>query len=494
MKESAPMQSIHLTEYYYILNKHRSLIMASLLIIVSLTLLLTFLLKPVYRATATMVIDKEQTASPLTGERLDFESYISQSLTFNTHFELITSRPVMERLIRELKLDQMGSEAHMSIGLLQAFVSQFKKNIRLLLRNEAEPLSAEEELTRLIQELRTKINIDPVRDTRLLKVNVEDHDPVLARNIANTLAKVYIKYNVENRLKSSQTTLSSMTDQLYDMKKNLESAEQEFLAFKQQEQLFSITGKQKVIEQKIEDFNDAYLAARNKRLELDAKLKELNRIVQSKENVLHARSLIGNAVLDNLYSQLLDSEVELTRLSKVFKSKHPKMIQLRTKIDKTRKKLREELIKEIDTLKAERSVLASRENVLQKTTSDFENDALETNSKELQYSIHKRNVDTNQKLYDTLLSKVKESNLMGNLDVSNIRIAEEAPLPVNPIKPKKKLNVILSIVLGLLTGIGLSFFWDYLDRSLRTEEDIERYLALPVLSVVPLVQAPEGKA
>jgi uncharacterized protein involved in exopolysaccharide biosynthesis len=307
------------------------------------------------------------------------------------------------------------------------------------------------------------------------------------------LAKVYIEYNVENRLKSSQTTLSWMTNQLYDMKKNLEGAEQEFLAFKQQEQLFSIKGKQKVIEQKIEDFNDAYLAARNKRLELDAKLKELNRIVQSKTSMLHARSLIDNPVLDNLYTQLLDSEVELTRLSKVFKSKHPKMIQLKTKIDKTKRKLREELRKEIDNLKAERSVLSSRENVLQKTMSDFENDALETNSKELQYSIYKRNVDTNQKLYDTLLSKVKESNIMGNLDVSNIRIAEKAPLPVRPIKPKKNLNVILSIVLGLLTGIGLSFFWEYLDRSLRTEEDIERYLNLPVLSVIPLVQAPEGR-
>jgi succinoglycan biosynthesis transport protein ExoP len=169
------------------------------------------------------------------------------------------------------------------------------------------------------------------------------------------------------------------------------------------------------------------------------------------------------------------------------------MIQLKTKIDKTKKKLREELRKEIDNIKAERSILASRESVLQKTTSDFENDALETNSKELEYSIYKRNVDTNQKLYDTLLSKVKESNLMGNFDVSNIRIAEKAPLPISPIKPKKKFNVILSIVLGLLTGIGLSFFWEYLDRSLRTEEDVERYLALPVLSVVPLVQAPAGK-
>ncbi|GAF74920.1 unnamed protein product, partial [marine sediment metagenome] len=322
--------------------------------------------------------------------------------------------------------------------------------------------------------------------TRLLKISIEDHDEIMAMDMANSLSRAYIEFNIANRLRSSQNTLSWMTDQLYGMKKKLEDAEEQFLTYKQQEKLFSVEGRQKVIAQKIEDFNDAYIKSRNKRLELEAKLKELRRSSQGGVNIVHVRSLIQNPLIDNLYSQLLTSEVELSRLSKVYKSKHPKVVQIKTKIDNTRNKLQEELKKEVQSLESERSVLLAREKVLQKTIADFEGEALGANRKELRYTILERNVETNQRLYDTLLSKIKESNIVGTVDVSNIRIAEKAVLPQSPVKPKKKLNLILSIIFGLMTGIGLSFLWEYLDRSLRTEEDVQRYLDMTVLSVIPV--------
>ncbi|MBW2645983.1 MAG: GumC family protein, partial [Deltaproteobacteria bacterium] len=450
-------QSPHLTEYYHILIKHKSLITASLVITVTLTLLFTFLMKPVFRANTTMVIEKEQSTSPLTGERLDYESYLSQSLTFNTHFKLITSRPILEKVIKDLKLDRLDREQGLEVSPLKDFLSRFGRNVRLLLGQGKKPLTPREELARLVAKLQTKIDIEEVRDTRLLKVSVEDQDPVMARDIANSLARVYIEFNIANRLRSSQNTLSWMTDQLYEMKKRLEDAEEEFQIYKQQEKLFSIKGKQKVITQKIEDFNDAYLETRNKRLELDAKLAELDRSFQLQGDVLHARSLIDNSVIDSLYTQLLDSEVEFSRLSKVFKSKHPKIIQVQSKIDKTRKKLNEELRKEVQNLKTERTVLFDKEKILQKTIADFEKDALETDKKELKYGILERNVETNQKLYDTLLSKIKESDIVGDFDVSNIRITEKGTIPLAPVRPKKKLNFVLSVIFGLMTGIGLAF-------------------------------------
>jgi len=137
------------------------------------------------------------------------------------------------------------------------FLAQFKKNINLLLGREKAPLTTQERLAALQQKLRGKIEIEQVRDTRLLKVNVEDHDPVLAGDIANTLAESYITFNIDNRLKSSRNTLSWMTDQLYEVKKKLEDAEEEFLAYKQEAKLFSVEGKQRVISQKIQEFNPA---------------------------------------------------------------------------------------------------------------------------------------------------------------------------------------------------------------------------------------------
>jgi uncharacterized protein involved in exopolysaccharide biosynthesis len=493
MNHTEKEQSVHLTEYYYILTKHKWTIITSLIIIVALTMTFSFLMKPVYRATTTLIVEKEMNVSPVTGEIRDFnESYTSQSLTFNTHFKLVAAYAVMKKVVKTLKLDQLNREE--SIGTIpwRNLLSQFKKNIRLLLGREEKVLSPQEKLEQLIEELGKKINTEQVRDTRLLKVSVEDHDPVMAADIANTVAKSYIEFDIGNRLKSSQNTISWMTDQLYEMKKKLEDAEKEFLAYKQRANLFSIEGKQKVIVQKIEEFTDAYLKTRNERLELDAKLAELKRLFQLEENVLRIRSLIDNPLIDDLYSQLIRSEVELSHLRKIYKAKHPKIIQVKTKIDKTRKKVNEELKKELENLKAKRSVLLTREKVLAKTIADFERDSLETSKKELQYSMLERNVETNRKMYDNLLSRTKESNILGNAGVSNVRITEKATVPQVPVKPKKALNLILSIIFGLMTGVGISFLWEYLDRSLRTEEDVQRYLDLPVLSVIPL--ADQAKA
>jgi uncharacterized protein involved in exopolysaccharide biosynthesis/Mrp family chromosome partitioning ATPase len=487
-------QSPHLAEYYYILAKHKWTVITSLLVVLTMTMLFSFLMRPVYRATTTLVIEKEQSTSPLTGERLDYESYLSQSLTFNTHFKLITSRPVLERVIKDLKLNELEGEKGIEVNPWKELLGQFTGNIKLLFGREEKYLTPGEKLRDLTEKLKRKIDIEQIRDTRLLRISVDDHDTDTAVHIANSLARTYIAFNIGNRLKSSQNTLSWMSDQLYEMKKTLEDAEAEFLAYKEREKLFSVTGRQKAITQKLEEFNDAYIQARNKRLELDARLEKLGQPPFSGSDNLHFRSLLNNPLIDTLYSQLLESEVEFSRLSKVYRSKHPKVIQIQTKIDNTRSKLQKELRKEVENLKAERSVLLAKEEVLQKTMADFENDALQANRRELKYSILQRNVETNQKLYDTLLSKIKESNVTGTQDVSNIRIAEKAIVPQFPLKPKKRLNLVLSIIFGLLTGVGLAFLWEYLDRTLHTEEDVRRYLGLTVLTVVPKTELIKSKA
>ena len=484
-------QSPHLSEYYYILRKHIWTVVASLVIIVTLTMLFTFLMKPIYRATATLAIEKERGRSPLTGDTIDYESYLNQSITLNTHLKLITSRPIMKKVASELNLDK---ETELEVSPWRKLLSQFKKNIKLLLGREERFISTEERLEALAGALSSKTDIELIRDTILLKINVEDQDPVLARDIANAIAKIYIEFNISNRLEYSQNTLTWMSDQLYEVKKRLEDSEAEFLEYKQNEKIFSVEGRQKVIDQKIQEFNDAYLEARNSRLSLDAKLSELKNRLATKGDIMQARSLLTNTLIDNLYGQLLDMEVELSRLNKVYKEKHPKVVQIQTQIDNTNAKLKEEIDKEVKSMESERTVLLEREKVLQTTLSDFENDALDTNKKELKYTILQRNVQTNQNLYDTLLSKVKEADITGNIDVSNIRITEEAVMPSGPVKPRKKLNLMLSVIFGLMTGAGLAFLWEYLDRSLRTEEDVRRYLELPVLSVIPVADLKKSKA
>jgi len=498
MHPSQEEQPIHLLDYYHVVIKNKWLILASLVIVVSLVLYHNARVTPIYQATTTLIIDRLSTQSPLTGQRLDYETYLSESMTFNTHFQLITSREVLERVVKDLKLGQMDEkqqeEALRAISPIRQHLSNFKKNIRLLFGSKQEASEPPDRMIGLILGLRGMVQTEPVEETRLLKINVSNPDPVMARDIANAVGEAYIDFNIDNRLQSSQNTLAWLSNHLYEMTKKLEDAEAEFLAFKQKSSLLSPEESQRMIAQKRTEFNEAYIQARNRRLELSAKLKQLQGVSSYKGDVSHLRSLIGSPLIDTLYGQLVNAEVELGRLRKVYKSKHPKVIEVTTRIENIRRKMDGEIKKEIANSKAEQEVLLTKEQVFQTTMADFEKESMETNKKELSYTILKRNVEMNQRLYDTILSRLKEVDITGNIDVSNIRIAEKAVLPKVPISPNRKRSLMLGIIVGLMIGLGLSFGREYLDRSLRTEEDVRRYLDLPVLAVIPMADQATDKS
>ncbi len=481
--EAIQEKEIHISDYIMVVLKRKVLIIAFFIITVSITMLFTFLATPVYQSTAKLLIDKETSSSPITGERVDYESYMSQSMTFNTHFKLIKSLPVINKLIDTLKLD--AKDETLEINPVKEIISRFKANIKILLKMEEPELSPHEKRMALITTVQEKIEINQVRDTRLLTIDLKDKDPVLAAKMSNTLAEKYIEFNMASKMESSTQTLEWLNNELYALRKKLEDAEKAFFEYKQQNKVFSITGKQKMVEQKMAEFNNKYLEARNKRLELDAKLNELSGHIQGTKGVGNVRSLVDNPMIDTIYRKIVDLELELTGLSKTFKARHPKIVQLKSELEKSRNRLSEEIKKELANLKSERKVLLSRERTLEKTISEFESDALDTSSKALKYTILQRSVTTSQNLYDLMVSRVKESNILQSSDASNIRLVEQAMVPLNPVSPNKSRNLLLSIVLGLFGGVGLAFFLEYLDQTVRTEEDIHTHFNLSVLSVIP---------
>jgi uncharacterized protein involved in exopolysaccharide biosynthesis len=494
-------RTINLIDYFRILTRHKWTCIFSLVVAVGVCIWYNSKLIPIYGTSAVVVIDRESTRSPITGQRTEYESYLSESMTFNTHFEMITSQAVLERVVRNLNLDKPDKKPEeMNLSRpnpLREWFSRIKKNILSLIGNERELLvnqklsEPENRLLSITRMIKGMVTVEPIKDTRLLIINTTSPSPVMARDVANGLAQAYIDFNLDTRMKSTQNTLKWLTNHLYEMKKKLEDAEEEFLTYKQSSSLVSLEDSQKTIAQKTSDYNNAYIQARNRRLEVDAKLQQLSRVLKSGKNILYIprlRSLIDNDLINNLYSQLVNAEGERSRLLKVYKSKHPKVTQINTKIANLRKKLNQEMRKDLDNLKTEQALLLKKENLIQKTIADLKDEAMEINKTELKYTILKRNVEMNQGLYDTILSRLKETDITSNIDVSNIRILEKAFLPGSPMGPNKKRNIILAIVLGLIIGIGFSFLLENIDRTVHTEEEIKKYVDLPVLSIIPVAQ------
>ncbi len=493
MQEEA---AIHLLDYLRVIRKRRWIIIASVVVVAVTVMIGNLFMTPIYQATAKVIIDQEKRRSPLTGQIKEYESYLSETLTFQTHFKLITSRPVREKVIERLETLYQDRTKTKKIpeGAFFAFKKTIRKNlnqIKSLFSNILKVKKKNEKVSHRDPTLWLKsiVSVEQIQDTRLLNIRVYYPDPVFAQQIANSVADVYIEYNMYNKLKAAQKTLSWLNKELGEMKKKISESERDFYEFKEKKKIFSITGKQEIDAQKIAEFNASLFSAANKRMEIEAKIKELKKITQQASKSYSNPTIINSPLLENLHQQLTQSEIELSRLLKIYKQKHPKVIKLNTEIGLIKAKFREELKKSLGNLRAEQSVLKARERALASSIKQYESDALETGKKEIQYAIRERDLETNKELYNLLLSKLKEANIAGGMETSNIRLIEPAFVPSHPIRPRKKMNIILGIVVGLMIGTGLSFFLEYLDRTVRTPDDVECYLQLPLLAVIPKIDS-----
>ncbi len=492
LQDTSP--NVHVSDYLHIIMKRKWIVLAFLIIVVAQVTISSFTMTPIYKATAKIIIDREASKSPLTGKDLDYQSYMSEGLTFKTNLELIKCRPVLSKVYEVLNLkDRVGEES--SPGMLAEFIGNIKKNLKkvtLIFRGEPSEQAGEhgiidpvDALDRVAEAtLGPKINIEEVRDTRLVLVSVQEEDPAMAQAIANAVCRAYIEYNMDLRLEATQRILSWLADEMGKMKQKLEESEARFLAFKEQEKIFSITGKQKVHSQKIQEINTTYGITRANRVDVGARIAELKKLLASSKIVEFPPAFARNDLLSSLYQQQTLLSIELKKNQMVYKNKHPKIVEITTKLEQIGTRFRTELQKVLLSLRSEYSVLVAREKALQKALAQYEEDALETNKKEARYAILEREVNTNKELHNMMTSKVKESMISKSIEAVNIRLAEPASRPTSPFKPKKARNILLGIIFGLVTGIGFAFFLEYLDQTVRNSDDIKRDFEFPVLSVI----------
>ena len=459
---------VHLLDYLQLIKRRKWIIIACLFITVTTVAIGNYTMEPIYQATAQLIIDKEQRQSPVTGEVMDYESYQSETLSFQTYFSLIDSFPVIRRVVESLS-DRQKQEA--ASNPLRVFKDAVMENLRKIKAFIGNLFSSEEEKKQPIDDpafilhaqvnaIRSRITVEPVTDTRLVNINVQDTDALFARDIANGVARSYIDYHRTSRVETAKSSVAWLTEQLQDMKDKIKESEKKYYEFKEKEGIFSIEGKQSIDIRRIADINSDYGDTKSKRLEVEAKIQELKKILKHHARERITPTIVQNTVLQNLQTELVLAEIELSKLEKTFRWKHPKIQEMKSKIRQIEEKFDAELKKTLNNLGSEYTVLKGREQSLLSTIRQYETEALTLNKKGMQYAILEREVETNKELYNLLLTKFKETNIIEDMNITNIRLVEPAVTPEIPIKPKKKLNLILGIIVGLISGVGLSFFFE----------------------------------
>jgi len=485
MYEPEMEDRINLLDYWRVIVKRRWIIVALTFAVLAVTAIATWNATPVYRATILLQIDPEQSNLLPFNEMSDVGGRYAQSLEYlQTQFKVLESSALAERVIRVLDLENhpsfiSGDTEQAKSKTLQWFRSLFSADAA-----KDETLSPEEignqKMDRLVREFHRNLSTSPIRNTRLVNVSFDSPDPKLAASILNVLAKEYIELNFETKANSIKDASEFLQKEVADLQANVEKAEEDLVQFGRQYDIYEIGDKENVILQTLSDLNTALTAARAERIQKESAWKT----VQQSEPGTFPGSL-RNGIIEELEKNIADMKVEQAKLSASFRPGWPALDQLTEQIAQAEIELDLARRKALNNVEVEYRTALKKESMLGEALAAQKTQASGFNQNSIKYNILKREADTQKQLYEGLLQRVKEAGVSESLKSNNIHIIDQANPPVYPSKPDKVKNMALALAVGLLLGVGLAFFIERLDSSIKTPDDIERFVHLPSLGIIP---------
>jgi capsular exopolysaccharide synthesis family protein len=195
--------------------------------------------------------------------------------------------------------------------------------------------------------------------------------------------------------------------------------------------------------------------------------------------------VLNNDLIRQIKSMEVDLYKRMSELSKKYGEQHPQMIAIESELKTLQKRKAQEITRVIHSLRNEYKVAEAREKSLKAALEKQKRESLDLNQKAIQYTVLSRETESARQMYDLLIKRFKETSLTEDMRTGNIRIIDRAEVPKTAVRPKKMFNILLALLLGLVAGTGLAFFFEYLDNTIKLPEDIQKYLREPYLGPVP---------
>ena len=479
-------EEIHLLDYFRVIKRGCGSYYI-FIVVVSVVTIKTFKIIPVYRATARVVLERhqlnvgfQQVVSP--------ENQITPMDFYTNQCEIIKSRSVAKGVIDALDLNNRP-----------VFNPHNKETTLVLARNDLQDPRAE---TRSIDGFLSRLNVSLMRNSGVVNITYEGYDPQLVTNIVNMLVKKYIEQDWEKRYNVAKNAIEWLNKQIKDVKITLEESELALQKYKKENDLITVEtvriGKtsdsssladerQNVVLQKLMELNAAVTNAKTERVRLEVlnnKLKEFKNVHDKDDIVQSIPAVVQNNLIQNLKSEYARTEKDFSLYSQRYGVKHPKIVQLNAELNTMKDNIIKEINRICDSIATEFEIATNREATLLQILEQQKREVFALGDKAIQYGVIKREVDTNLQMYETLLTRMKETNLTEDYKMSDIRILDHAEVPLKPFKPNKSLNILLGIIVGLTCGVGIAFLMEYMDNAIRTQEDVEKYLGTSLLGIV----------
>jgi succinoglycan biosynthesis transport protein ExoP len=350
------------------------------------------------------------------------------------------------------------------------------------------------------------------RGTRLIDLFVTNHDPVMAQRLAEAVGREYIRNSIERRAAFSQETLRYLVEEEERLKINLQKSESAVAEYKAQTpdalQLgggTTSTGSQAgsgagaggtrggMVEDKLQDLNNKSTAAKTERLRLEGELRQIEQAGDNIDNLITIPSISAAALVNETRRSVAQIEAEIATLSLRYKEKHPKMMSARAALREAKDSLRRAVMGQPPILRNAIEQAKATEGNLQEAIQDQQGVAVALNRAAIGYQELARQAETDRALYESVLRQIKAIDLTKDVKANAVSIAERAGVSRSPVNPIPSKAITLGLLGGLAVGLAFVFGIDALDRSVKTVDQAEATLGLPVLAAIPETKMGDAK-
>lgn len=489
--------SIDLTKYIKIINRRKLSIIIILFAFIALGAFYLNNATPIYSASVKLQAD------PVQPNASAQDQYLMNTMVFlfyETQYEIIQSRTISESVVEKLDLieeyaDKMNTDIEDNEN---GVFSQIKKFVNPTKNSELSetdvPLTKEEIKTLAAQTIQSSLTVKGGTQSQIINISFESDEPEKAAEIANAIADSYIAFGLESRLTQLKDTSSWLSEQLNNLKAQLQESEDKLRSFRLNENLVDTEQQARLSNSQLQNLNSELIRSQTELSEAEELYLQVQEIRNANGDFRSLRPVISNNTIRDLVREESTLGRRTQELSERYGEKHPKMIAARSDYAVAENNLSREVIKIVDGIEREFKLAKVQvENIrtlIRQATDElqsYQGDSFELTRLE-------REVENNRRIYESFLGKLMEADLSSDYDLSNIRIIDRATVPEFPIKPRPFLIMFGCLIIGLISGVSFALLREFLGNQFRTPEQIESELNLPVLGVVPTVSKKEGPA
>ncbi len=448
-------RALHWRHYLLVLVEHKWVALATFLIVMGLTIIWTYHQTPLYRATATVQVDAD------TMKVLNIQDVLSTDTRdeqyINTQVKILQSRTLCNQVVQNLRLDRNP-----------AFLAY---------------AGAQGDLAGALQQC---LSVQPERGTSILDIHADHPDPQIAADLANGMAKQYIKQNLDKRMAASMDAVRWLREQADEYKVKVEKSEEVLAQYRQRTKAFSLDERQNVVVDQLKAISANVTQAKQARVVAESEWKAVKSLLDQGINPTDISAILSNPKVGALRQQMNDKQVALAVLRERYREQHPSMIAIQTELSEISSNLDDACKDAIKALESNFLLAKSKEDSLEDALKQQEMEALEVDAIQPDYNLLKRNAEADRQIYDSILTRMKEASVTGKLESNNIRLVDPVQVPSSPFKPRKGRDLAVGFLLGIGAAFAVCYVMSASDDKIKTYEDIDA-LGLPLLTGVPRI-------